>query len=93
MSKNSAATRHRDPDAIALDPLEYWLAQERQPLPDLPLSAADPTCGLPDGGPPAGAARAAIAEDAADWPAGWWLVPGLLAALPVWAVIGWWLFG
>ena len=81
MAKTSGAARRSDPASIALDPLEYWLDQERRPLPDLQPPG-------PDG------------DDAADpamsgetMPAGWWLVPGLLAALPVWAVIGWWIFG
>jgi len=54
------------------DPLDYWLAQERN-------RGLDETHDSP----------AALLADAPAMPGGWWIVPVLVMALPVWAVVVW----
>jgi hypothetical protein len=60
------------------DALQRWLAQEGLPLP-------------PDLSDPDGRADDSFEEEC--WPSGWWILPMLAAAAPVWAMLGWWILG
>lgn len=63
------------------DALRYWLDQEGRPLPPyLPYSGDERAESLGPAGDEA-------------WPSGWWILPMLAVAAPVWAVLGWWILG